>query len=301
MKEMPEFTIRRTRNSAKNRPTAPTASRRPKRQSSASPRKREQAGASTRAVDTAATAPTEISPIAHSGTVRDGYVLDFISGAKEVKETAKESVRQRIARALFHEYAISVVDMEADYPVVLDGKRRRADIAVFGADKVHTQENIQRIVVCRPEPKQNKRGAVKLRDYEQAEQDLAEVKPFFAKIDDCKYALWANVNILTSLLFLKKKPADVVKREAMVGAADYPVFMAVAERVGFDRRGSTLYKRSPDGQEITEEEEYVETITVGERKVSRRLRRKKSVVDDDLPRITERYHAFRQEHPEPRA
>lgn len=26
---------------------------------------------------------------------------------------------------------------------------------------------------------------------------------------------------------------------------DYQVFMAVAEKVGFDRRGSTLYKRSP--------------------------------------------------------
>ena len=36
----------------------------------------------------------------------------------------------------------------------------------------------------------------------------------------------ANVNILTSLLFLKKKPADVVQREAMAGAADYSVFMA---------------------------------------------------------------------------
>ena len=722
---MPKFTLRRTRT-AKTTPTAATTSRRSKRQSSAKPRKRKQDGTAARAVDTAATVPTETSSDAPSGTVRDGYVLDFISGADEIKETAKESVRQRIARALFHEYAISVEDMEADYPVLLDGKRRRADIAVFGAEHAHTQENIQRIVICRPEPKQNKRGAVKLRDYQQAEQDLAEVKPFFEEIDGCRYALWtngleffflrkratkfqveaepigdwppadesigdrdvlsrararradrdmlrtafrrchnyihgnegmpkdaafrqflylifckmhdertpkresrrfwagpteqfddagrktirqriaplfsevkqeyrsifsggeeidlsdralafmiselskyefsrtdvdakgaayqeivgtnlrgdrgqyftprgvirlvvrildpkederlldpacgtggflvatlahlmsrfrddeqisalnetteefeslnrrlrryaheqifgcdfdqflirasqmnmvmagdgkghlyhlnslefpsghlsgvdsarkeaimgsmdvvmtnppfgssipitdehilrefdlariwektedgsfrstgrlrgsvapeilfiercvdwlkpggpmgivlpdgilgnpadeyirwwilrhtwvlasvdlpvetfiveANVNILTSLLFLKKKPADVVKREAMGGAADYPVFMAVAERVGFDRRGNTLYKRSPDGQEITREEEYVETITVGERKVSRRLRRKTSVVDDDLPTIAEHYHVFRQEHPEPHA
>lgn len=722
---MPKFTVGKPGSHAVKTPTAGSAARRIKRRSSG-PMPIKRNGPAPGADGVAVTTAPETEPTTPVGAARDGYVLDFISGAKEVKETAKESVRQRIARALFHEYAISVVDMEADYPVVLDGKRRRADIAVFGADKVHTQENIQRIVVCRPEPKQNKRGAVKLRDYEQAEQDLAEIKPFFEEIDDCKYALWtnglelfflrkratkfqveaepigdwppadeslgdrdvlsrararradpemlrtafrrchnyihgnegmpkdaafwqflylifckmhdertpkresrrfwagpteqfddagrktikqriaplfsevkqeyktifsggeeislsdralafmiselskyefsrtdvdakgaayqeivgtnlrgdrgqyftprgvirlvvqildpkederlldpacgtggflvatlahlmsrfrdqeqisalnetteefeslnqrlrryalkqvfgcdfdpflirasqmnmvmagdgkghlyhlnslefqnghlpgvesarkeamlesmdvvmtnppfgssipitderilrdfdlariwektedgsfrstgrlrgsvapeilfiercvdwlrpggrmgivlpdgilgnpadeyirwwilrhtwvlasvdlpvetfiveANVNILTSLLFLKKKPADVVKREAMVGAADYPVFMAVAERVGFDRRGSTLYKRSPDGQEITEEEEYVETITVGERKVSRRLRRKKSVVDDDLPRIAERYHAFRQEHPEPRA
>ena len=61
----------------------------------------------------------------------------------------------------------------------------------------------------------------------------------------------ANVNILTSLLFLKKKPGEVIKREAIGGSADYPIFMAVAEKVGFDRRGNTLYKRSPEGEELT--------------------------------------------------
>ncbi len=38
--------------------------------------------------------------------VRDGFVLDFISGTKQIKETPKELVRQRITRALFHEYRI---------------------------------------------------------------------------------------------------------------------------------------------------------------------------------------------------
>ena len=47
------------------------------------------------------------------------------------------------------------------------------------------------------------------------------------------------------------------------GAADYPIFMAVAEKVGFDRRGNTLYKRSAEGAEITQHVEQIETITVG--------------------------------------
>ena len=55
----------------------------------------------------------------------------------------------------------------------------------------------------------------------------------------------ANVNILTSLLFLKKKTREEKIAESMNGPKDYPVFMAVAEKVGFDRRGNTLYKRSP--------------------------------------------------------
>ena len=61
--------------------------------------------------------------------VQDGRVLDFISGTKELKDTPKEHVRQRIARALFHEYGISVEDMEADFSVSVGGRKRRVDIA----------------------------------------------------------------------------------------------------------------------------------------------------------------------------
>jgi type I restriction enzyme M protein len=110
----------------------------------------------------------------------------------------------------------------------------------------------------------------------------------------------ANVNILTSLLFLKKKPREVITREAISGTAEYPVFMAVAEKVGFDRRGNTLYKRSPEGEELTRDVEEIETITVAGRKVARPLRRKEKILDDDLPEIAARYRAFRKKHSEPR-
>ncbi|MBF4366449.1 N-6 DNA methylase, partial [Vibrio anguillarum] len=59
----------------------------------------------------------------------------------------------------------------------------------------------------------------------------------------------ANVNILTSLLFLKKKTDTEKDAIAIGGEPEYPVFMAVAEKVGFDRRGNTLYERHPDGEE----------------------------------------------------
>ena len=111
----------------------------------------------------------------------------------------------------------------------------------------------------------------------------------------------ANVNILTSLLFLKKKPDEVMTREAIGGATDYPILMAVAEKVGFDRRGNTLYRRSPEGEEIIRTEEEPETVIVNGRRITRTLRRKKRIVDDDLPEIAKRYHAFRRKHPEPRA
>jgi type I restriction enzyme M protein len=109
----------------------------------------------------------------------------------------------------------------------------------------------------------------------------------------------ANVNILTSLLFLKKKAKRQMQAEDLGSQKDYQVFMAVAEKVGYDRRGNTLYKHSPDGEDILEETEEVERIRVGGKSVTRRLRRKKKVVDDDLPKIGEAYRDFRQENREP--
>jgi len=109
----------------------------------------------------------------------------------------------------------------------------------------------------------------------------------------------ANVNILTSLLLLKKKPQSVIQAEDLGVAKDYPVFMAVAEKVGFDRRGNTLYKRSPDGEEILEEVKEVERIRVNGSFKERVLHRKKKVVDDDLPLIAAAYQEFRKKNKEP--
>ena len=78
-------------------------------------------------------------------------------------------------------------------------------------------------------------------------------------------------------------------------------FMAVAGKVGFDRRGTTLYKRSPEGEELTRVREEVETVTLNGREGARTLRRKEKIVDNDLPEIVWRYRAFREEHPEPGA
>lgn len=109
----------------------------------------------------------------------------------------------------------------------------------------------------------------------------------------------ANVNILTSLLFMKKKTQREVQADDLGGVKDYPVFMAVAEKVGFDRRGNTLYKRTPDGEEILEDTEEIERIRVGGQMVTRRLRRKRKVVDDDLPGVAEAYREFRTKNREP--
>ena len=109
----------------------------------------------------------------------------------------------------------------------------------------------------------------------------------------------ANVNILTSLLFLKKKSDEEIRTEDLGRGIEYPVFMAVAEKVGFDRRGNTLYKRGPDGEELVEEVEHRERLRVNGQSVVRVLRRKEKAIDDDLPAIAVAYRTFRSEHAEP--
>ena len=106
----------------------------------------------------------------------------------------------------------------------------------------------------------------------------------------------ANVNILTSLLFLRRKDDQEKRHEALGGTEEYPVFMAVADKVGFDRRGNKLYKRAPDGEEIIEAKVYVERIRISGRYVERTLTRTEKIEDNDLPIIAEKYREFAEEH-----
>ena len=110
----------------------------------------------------------------------------------------------------------------------------------------------------------------------------------------------AGVNILTSVLFLKKKTDAEIKEERLQDApTDYPVFMAVAETSGFDRRGNTLYKRAPDGTEIVEIKTAIEKVRTNGGVTEREVQTPEKVEDNDLKQVGAAYRAFRERHPEP--
>ena len=111
----------------------------------------------------------------------------------------------------------------------------------------------------------------------------------------------ANVNVLTTLLFLKRKTDQEVRNHRIGTEKAYPVFMAVAEKVGFDRRGNELYKREPDGKIVTETSVEQERLRIRGKEVVRPLRRSKPVIDNDLPVIAENYREFRAKYPMPGA
>lgn len=115
-----------------------------------------------------------------------------------------------------------------------------------------------------------------------------------ASVDLPVEAFLPQVGVQASLLFLRRKSTEEIDAEAMGKRQEYSVFMAVAEKVGHDRRGVTIYQRDADGAEI---------IFAG-KKTSLRRRKSRQLpvpvetpvqdkrIDDDLPRIGEAYLKF---------
>ena len=74
----------------------------------------------------------------------------------------------------------------------------------------------------------------------------------------------------TSVLFLQKKAEKEIEEK-------YPIFMAVAEKCGHDRRGTLIYAIDKNSDFILDSE--------GNR-----------VIDDDFPQIAEEYKRFREKN-----
>ena len=168
-------------------------------------------------------------------TIAAGYMLDYISG-EQVKETKKELVRQRIVRALIHEYGFSPEDMQNNVTV---GRRRKVDVAIFHHGQDHTLENLSRIVVCRPEPKIG-RNAVRMRDYEQAGADLDNLKEIMREVESIKYGLWTNG---LEFFFLEKEQRRFETKCNPIG--DWP---AAEESIGTKDVVSDAHTRVADNE-----------------------------------------------------
>ncbi len=150
--------------------------------------------------------------------IEEGRVLDYITD-RAIKDSAKEQVRQHIARALFHEYGVSVEDMAAGFKIPVEGRLKSADIAIFEPGAEHSLNNLRRIVVCQPEPKPvGKKSAVKLRDHEQAKKDLQDIKEMMAAVPGVTYGLWTN---RLDFFFLKKEETRFDTRFTPMG--DWPL------------------------------------------------------------------------------
>jgi type I restriction enzyme M protein len=122
-----------------------------------------------------------------------------------------------------------------------------------------------------------------------------------ASVDLAVEAFLPQVGVQASLLFLQKltDTERALQRDGKQKA--YDVFMAIAEKLGKDRRGTPIYERDEDGAEIITEKtvSYLQTDAKTGNKVLKERREKTPNLDDDLPKIGEAYHRFRRSERRP--
>lgn len=113
-----------------------------------------------------------------------------------------------------------------------------------------------------------------------------------ASVDLAVEAFLPQVGVQASLLFLQRK-TEVERQLAQDSAEDYEVFMAIAEKLGKDRRGNPIYVRDDDGAEILfdTETKYLNYKKDGSKEVKVR-KEKVKLLDDDLPKVTGAYFKF---------
>lgn len=113
-----------------------------------------------------------------------------------------------------------------------------------------------------------------------------------ASIDLPVEAFLPQVGVQASLLFLQRK----THAELLLGPQlEYDVFMAIAEKVGKDRRGNPLYIRDEDGAELSFKKSIEELHKTKEgQRIVREITVFEKKLDDDLPRIAEQWKLFLQ-------
>jgi type I restriction enzyme M protein len=108
-----------------------------------------------------------------------------------------------------------------------------------------------------------------------------------------------KVGMQTHLVFLRRKSSEEMNRESLGGKpADYPIFMAIAKKVGKDRRDNRIYKRDRDGHVLDHfrnvdgqdlHEVWRKSTVLG---FVPEVDEHGRMVDDDLPFIARAYHEF---------
>lgn len=113
-----------------------------------------------------------------------------------------------------------------------------------------------------------------------------------ASIDLPVEAFLPQVGVQASLLFLQKKKRTEISTKT---DDDYPIFMAVTEFVGHDRRGNPVFRRDPDGYELYESYEVeLPVFRNGRESIeTRKLQRKQ--IADDLPLAAKAYRAWKDQ------
>lgn len=106
--------------------------------------------------------------------------------------------------------------------------------------------------------------------------------------------LFQPKNDTQTSMVLMRKLSEEERDQASTSRLDYPVFMAVAEKVGHDRRGTTLYRRTETGDDVVvlREEPVVEIDQKTGQEVLKTVEVNERLVDDELPEVADAYREW---------
>ena len=97
----------------------------------------------------------------------------------------------------------------------------------------------------------------------------------------------------TSMVLMRRLSADEEATAATTGL-DYPLFMAVAEKIGHDKRGSVVWRRLADGSDalIKRVEAIAEIDQQTGNEVLREIEVTERQIDDELPEVANAYRQW---------
>ncbi|MEP1076080.1 N-6 DNA methylase [Leptolyngbya sp. PL-A3] len=118
------------------------------------------------------------------------FIIDILTG-EFIKLTSnnksKVQLVQRVLHQLINSFGFSRHDLKRDYNPRISGNRTKIDIAIFRPGTEHINDNIHRIVICKP---QKQRG--RLRTPEEAASDLEPLKRLMEALPECRFGIWTN-------------------------------------------------------------------------------------------------------------
>jgi len=102
-----------------------------------------------------------------------------------------------------------------------------------------------------------------------------------------------SVSVQTSILVLERKTDEEIALEQAAGKKnDYNVFMAVANHIGHDKRGTKLYVRDKQGNEIVEEAEEIIKEYEDGKPIYKKQKTQRKVVDDNTLQIAQEFRKW---------
>ena len=128
-------------------------------------------------------------------------------------------------------------------------------------------------------------------------QWLLENTQVLAVVDMARELFQPRNDTQTSMVLVRRLGPDE-REQATRRELEYPVFMAVAERVGHDKRGNRTFRRTPDGEDVvvTRVEAVLKTDPETGEHAVQEVEVKERLEDDELPEVARAYMQWLGEH-----